>query len=96
MPHWSTRVIAGLDMIGDSVSRPYLIPLWCGQPTTQLCGHWLSQDVQKSPDAAIASASPTVQLIVSLPQINHDHTAKPPTSSVFVGMNQPVFSQLQV
>jgi len=90
MPHWSTRVIAGLDMIGDSVSRPYLVPLWCGQLTTQLCGYWLLQDAQKSLDAAIASASPTFQLIVNFPQINHDRPAKPPASSVFAEMNQPV------
>ena len=83
-------MIAGLDMIEDSINRPYLIPLLCGQLSTQLYGHWLLQYLQKLLDAAIASASPTVQLIVSLHLINHDLPAKQPASSVFAGKNQHV------
>jgi len=82
-------VITGLDMIGDSTSRLCHALLLCGQLMTQLCGRWLLQAMQKSPGAAIALASPTVQLIVNLSWINHNPPTKPPGSSIFTGMNQP-------
>ena len=71
-------MIAGLDMIGDSVSRLYHALLLCGQLMTQHRGCWLLQAMQKSPGTAIALASPTIQLIVNLPWINRNPSAKPP------------------